>query len=98
MGVGEPILCNPECSGGMPNAEWAVSVNHHPGSAAFREPPPRVDDDSSSFSRFQEVLSIADSGYRTRYPPGAVAPGGPLYLCLPPAHAWPGSRQVEEIT
>jgi hypothetical protein len=80
------------------NAEWVVSVNHHPGSAAILEPPHRVDDDTSSYSRFQEVLSIADSGYRTRYALGAVATGGPLYLCLPPAHAWPESRPVVEIT
>ena len=81
-----------------PNAEWVVSVNHNPSSAAFRDPSPRVDDESSSYSRFQEVLSMADSGYRTRYPLGAVATGGPLYLCLPPAHAWPESRQVAEVT
>jgi hypothetical protein len=64
----------------------------------FREPPLRVHADSSSYSRLQEVRFIADSGYRTRYPLGAVATGGPLYLCLPPAHAWPESRQVAEIT
>ena len=64
----------------------------------FREPPPWLQDDFSSYSCFQEVLSIADSGYRTRYPLGAVATGGPLYLCLPPASAWPESSQVTEIT
>jgi hypothetical protein len=66
--------------------------------AGLREPSPRVQDDSSSYSRFQQVLSIAGSDYRTRYPLDVVAPGGPLYLRLPPAHAWSDSRQVAEIT
>ncbi len=58
----------------MANAEWVVSGNHHPGSAAFREPPPREDDDPSSYSRLQSIPSIVNSGYRTRYPLGAVDP------------------------
>ena len=53
---------------------WVVSGNHYSGSAAFREPPPREDDDPSSYSRFQSIQSIVNSGYRTRYPLGAVAP------------------------
>jgi hypothetical protein len=60
------------------NAYWVVSGNHHAGSAAFRELPARWCRDFSSGSRFQAITSIANSGYRIRYPLGAVVTGDRL--------------------
>ena len=62
----------------LPNTEWMVSGNHNAVSAAFREPPFRWCGDFSSGSRFQAIASIANSGYRIRYPLGAVATGDRL--------------------
>jgi hypothetical protein len=55
-----------------PNAEWMDSRIHYRSSACFRDPPPRARDEFSSCSRFRAFLSIANSGYRTRYPLAVV--------------------------
>ena len=55
-----------------------VSGNHGTGSAAFRELPARWVSYFSSGSLFQAIASIADSGYRIRYPLGTVATGDRL--------------------
>ena len=50
------------------NAIWVVSENHATAIAAFREPLPQTQSKPSNSKSFRCHVSIAESGYRTRYP------------------------------
>lgn len=47
---------------------WVVSENHSTATAAFRKPLPCRGINLNNRSRFRQFISIANSGYRTRYP------------------------------
>jgi len=63
---------------GTANAIWVVSENHIAAAAALREPLPCSRANSSSRSCFRQLVSIANNGYRTRYPLVAATTTGQL--------------------
>ena len=62
----------------LPNAIWVVSENRATALAAFREPPPQSQAQPSNSSPFCGHVSMANSGYRTRYPLVAATTTGRL--------------------
>ena len=64
---------------GLSNANWMVSENHACSPASVRQPPACCQVSPSHRSQFMAVAFFTNSGFRTRYPYGAVDTKCPTY-------------------